>query len=601
MRFPVLPLLVFLVLRLCFLATNFEATCVPNYELMPMGMLAWAEAEGIPNLGPVELYDNCGGHMVVGWIAGWLYALAGSYYAVLKLVPIGFGVGTLLLIWWSLQRHVSARSASRFAWLFAIGTPALLQASTLAMGNHYEGLFAHAVVWAAYLELRARPGVLRAAVFGLMIALGISFYFGTIVLASCCAVSLIWEHGKHALRLAVPALVACALGAIPLVWIEQSTGGRPSGFFAHILDGTWEPDLGRPVERMARFASEVLAAAASSPGVAGIPGRWFDLLFLGLGCLALACAALRVWRVTERFVILPLVLFLPGVVLAFSFSNLGFPEFGRPMEVVGRRYTYSMQLAVLILVSWLSASWSQGGRPWQARVGLTLTALVLLSGLGHIVPERWNLEHMRVYRGHHVPYVAGAMLRDAFDRPDLVKQRVEQLPAETHEEAYFGVGHHLGLIKLSGTPPGEMVATLSQILSPYGEAERPAIARGIGASLREWVPLGGAPTAKFKAAMEELSAHPGGLRDQVVRGLAMEFEFPTVRRAGANLRRTQRIAAALPEVLKPSLWSGYGRSCRQIMERGLPSDYAILKIEVKRVPERYELAFRAGVQEGQRP
>lgn len=600
MRFPVLPVLLFVCLRLCLLGTNFEATCVPNYELAPMGLMAWAQSHGVAGLGPAELYDNCGGHLVVGWLGAWLYGLLGNHYAALKLVPLGFGAATMVLLWWSLRRHVGPRVAGLFPWLFALGTPALFQASVIAMGNHYEGLFAQACVYAAYLEVRARPSALRALVFGLVASLATTMYFGASVMVFACAVTLAWSLRAALGRVLPGLLVGAAAGMLPLFWIEHITGGRPSGFLSHVWKGSGGLDLGPVADRTWRFLSETLVSASSSPGLGPVPGRWLDLLFLVVVAVASVGAAFLAWRGKDRSSLIPILLFLPGVVFAFSFSNLGFPRFADPVELVGRRYTYGLQLAGLVLIAWCSGRWIERGWTPLAVLVLVATVPVLASGLGRIRPGSWALEPIQRYAGHHDPYLVGPLLRGALDQPDLVRQRLDAMPAEAREGALFGVGHHLGLLHLTDVGLDDLVAALSRVLSAWNDEERPTIARGLGASLRSWVPLEEPIPERFRQVIALLHVHPGPLRNNLVQGMAEDFEYPLVRNLAAYLKRTHRIAHQLPEGMVDSLWEGHGRRCRRMAERGLPEDHALLRLERERVPARHEAAFQRGaLEEGQ--
>lgn len=90
-----MALVVYVGLRLAILHTNFDAVAMPNYELSTIGNLATVAVEDHGGAPLSKYFDNVGGHLVVGWLAIPLYALFGSSYFVLKLVPLLLGLAGL--------------------------------------------------------------------------------------------------------------------------------------------------------------------------------------------------------------------------------------------------------------------------------------------------------------------------------------------------------------------------------------------------------------------------------------------------------------------------------------------------------------------------
>ena len=101
-------LLLYCVVRLGILVTNFDGVASPPFELYPMGTMAELALRGVEF--PIRYYyDNAAGQLVFGHVAIPFYALFGSTYFTLKLVPFTLGLGALVVLWWLLDRSSSLR------------------------------------------------------------------------------------------------------------------------------------------------------------------------------------------------------------------------------------------------------------------------------------------------------------------------------------------------------------------------------------------------------------------------------------------------------------------------------------------------------------
>ena len=132
-----LACVVYLGLRALVLWSAFDAVAIPAYELNPMGNIGHLTLGGWYGAPPTKFYDNCGGHLVTGFLAAPAFALFGESYLALKLVPVLLGLGSLILVWAICERSFGRSAAVVATLLFAVGPPTLFKYSMLAKGNHF--------------------------------------------------------------------------------------------------------------------------------------------------------------------------------------------------------------------------------------------------------------------------------------------------------------------------------------------------------------------------------------------------------------------------------------------------------------------------------
>src|SRR6187402_734948 len=113
----VLAVVAYVVLRALIVATSFESISLPMYELYPMGTMAELALRGIDF--PLRyFYDNAAGQILMGFLTVPVFAVFGSSYLALKLLPALLGLATLVVVWMLLSRHWSRRAANAAALLF---------------------------------------------------------------------------------------------------------------------------------------------------------------------------------------------------------------------------------------------------------------------------------------------------------------------------------------------------------------------------------------------------------------------------------------------------------------------------------------------------
>ena len=232
----VLAILVYAGSRLLVLHTAFDQTAMPMFELFPMGTLAELGRQGV-DLPPEYIYDNAGGQLLIGYLTRPFFAVFGSSYFALKLVPFTLGLGVLVLLWAFLRANFSARAATIGAFLFALAPTTLFKYSLMNSGNHFENLFF--VMLAAvcsYRFLRAGGrGWLAAS--GFTSGLALFVFLGALIPVGLFAGLHAGVRGlRQSLRDLVTWAVGFAVGLSPLVvLVSVTTVGVLFGGYAVIL------------------------------------------------------------------------------------------------------------------------------------------------------------------------------------------------------------------------------------------------------------------------------------------------------------------------------------------------------------------------------
>jgi hypothetical protein len=176
-----------------------------------------------------------------------LFAVAGSSWAALRIVPIVLNAVAAVLVWRVGRRTIGEPAASVAAALFWIWPPFLVYQLT-----HQNGFYASNVVYCSLLLLLAlrvveRPSPGRVGLFGLVI--GLAFWQTAQIVPVLAGVIAwtIWKQPRSVRRLwiAVPAAV---LGALPwIVWNAR-----------HDWDSLATPGYGDKLHSLRLLASPVL-------------------------------------------------------------------------------------------------------------------------------------------------------------------------------------------------------------------------------------------------------------------------------------------------------------------------------------------------------
>ena len=640
---------IYLLFRGLVLYTAFDSVCLPNYELY-MGNIGKVMLEG--GYGPplYQYYDNCGGHLATGLFALPLFAAFGESYLVLKLVPVGLGVLSMLLIWAIARRHFGTRAAVLAVLLFAIGPPTLAKYSMLAKGNHFENLFFQlAALWCFYRLQESERRGRWLLLFGLLAGFAIFFYFGSMAMLALLALMHLcirgWRGAFTDLRFALPGLL---LGLAPLAWVNWNSNFRPGGFLDAKLGGEHRHGLGVALERMQQLVTDFLPRGGCFEDLGPLPGRLAEWLWLGAWVLAFAvllpgvvCAIARCLRRSEslaegapaprpsRFeglLAAPFVAFLPTFVVLFGVSTFEFKPYGAPVEVGQFRYLVPHFMFSCLLIGIAAA------RLWQSeravlRAGGWLLALASLSTSLFSLPLiDWSSPDRglgRQYDGFEFAYLNNVLQRDAIldevsgERTwDLERLRAQllEVPLPERVRGAIGVGNYAAWAQSMppikrATQPRAPGLELGRLLAPFPVELQLDLARGAGSFLR------GSPHARELAAKRlrtgllalDQEAHPQ--LPHLIYGLCEEPGFPLARNTRAELAHDRWLGQFVPESLLWAWWRGQGIVCGQRLARGIESDlravdaYLASSGDEQREELWFGLGFGAGekTSEGQLP
>lgn len=635
--FLLAAVLIYVTYRALVLSTAFDEVSIPVYELLfgNIGEVALGGWYGPPL---TQYYDNCGGHLVVGLLTAPVFALLGPTYLALKLIPVGLGLGALVLLWSIARREFGPRAASLAALFFAIGPPTLAKYSMLAKGNHFENLFFQLLALFAFYHLHGTtPGsaARRRALwlFGLAAGFAVFFYFGSLILLALLGLTHVLVRGLRGaladLRQLVPAGI---LGASPLLWIQLSGGARPSTFLgSHFIGegGAQTHEIDR-VARVKELFIDFLPRGTCCEDLAGVPGALADRAYLMVFVLAwlvlgvlLARGLARVLkshravdrcdlaherRRFEDLRLLPLVGYLPAFVLLYAVSRFEFDVYLPPVEIGQFRYLVPHYTLACLVVAIAAARLYALARPASlfggglAAVMLGLSAFSLpiidLSGEHTGLGLRydgfdWRYEKSVLLRDSTVDEVTGAR---GWDLEKLARQ-LSEFPRAERQASAFGVGHWRAWALTMppakrATSPRPARLTLGELLEPHSTELRIPIARGAGAFLGG----PGAPPPALARWLPGLVAEDHPLLPFLIEGLSMRPEFPLSRSLPRWIEMSDAIGPHLPGELRHAWWRGRGVVFGRLLVRGVPADVELVRAALARTPTagRDEVWFGVG-------
>lgn len=588
----------YVVLRVLVLATNFESVALPMFELYPMGTMAELRLRGLDF--PLRyFYDNAAGQILMGFATIPVFAVFGSSYLALKLLPALLGLGVLVVVWKLLDAHVSRRAANLAALLIAVGPPTLTKYSLINSGNHFENLFFTSV--AIFLAYRwfASAWKTKRGLFAYAFSAGFALF---VFLGALIPVGILF--GMHAgLRGArktladLPVLLAgFALGLAPLFAVNVATSGRGLGF----LDAKFGDDSsgrgGDVLERMAEYLGPSLARSGVFESFAGLEREWLAALFLvavgiaylasvpgvltGLGTFARKFFArspstAEELRRFEAAQLVPFILYVPLAALAYGLSNFRLGGHYGVVEAAGYRYFLPTLLFALVLVAvWTDRWMARGGR---ARIGalalFTATAIPCASSLA--IPD-WTFGSTGVgskLDGYNLAQIARALssARNAVPHDEIVA-RVQSMPPDVRANVVAALGFNLGIARAEKSVARGETLALDELLAPWPTSWHADFTRGLGHGLRFLTRARGAP---IDAALEDarrVATQDGALRDALENGLArpgvalpMPWETESVLRENRDwLERRGRESRGFAD----GTWS----TCASILERGVEAD-----------------------------
>jgi len=621
---PPTPLLLacalYLLARGLVLHSHFDAVAIPLYELSVVGSLAKVASEGWHGAPLGHYYDNCGGHLVTGFLGVPFYLALGPSYLALKLVPVLLGLGCQLLLWRLLDRWVGRRAANWGAFLFVLGPPTLFKYSMLAKGNHFENLLFQLLTIAAFDRAHAK-GLRGRHLFLLGLAAGFAvfFYFGSLAtLAALALVQLLSRGPRRALLDLRWVLPGAALGLAPLVWIGLLTAGRPWSFLGHWLGPGERSQTLELWSNARRLFVDVLPQAGCFEDLGPIPGRVAEWAFLA--CFAAAWlvllpsflrgarAALASWRsggVGASGDLRPalLVLYFPLVVGIVTAGNFRFDPYRPPVEVGQYRYLVPhFLIALMAIAAAVGVLGRRGGI--GRRLGTALGTAALATGAFTLPIVDWTFQSTGLglhYDGFLLRYYNGVALHEARRDPETgsfswdraaVVRAVAEFPPHEQREIWFGVGHHLAWSQRMGAGrDGPAAPRLDELVAECPVEAQLDLVRGAGACARGKIGL-----ARLRRELELLAGGEHPLAPYLVEGLGMELQYPLAHRTREDLARTGRIAGAVPEVFAAAFLQGRGIAAGRLLRRGIASDLAAVGQELERpeLRDRSELWFGVG-------
>jgi hypothetical protein len=342
-------LLLFILLRALHLFTAIEL--VSFDEELYRGTIALELLTG-PKTGlwAYQADDYSGGSLVVGALAAPLFALLGPRLLVLKLVPLGFTLATLLLVIVFLRWRFGARAAVLGAALFVLAPPAFTQLSWLAMGFHSESLLFSMLILLAFERLRtaASHHAAWAALLGVLAGLGFWFtYITALTTLACVGAGLILKMRSGW----APAAAGFGLGLTP--WLAFN--------LAHGFRGLQVPTLAWPDEALASAAAGLAFIARRAilvpavgvpysfafPSVAGLPGAVLAYIYTLAALVTLIWSLAREgWRPASS--LLAPVLLAGIFYVAYVITGGTIPHGGHVIEA---RYFPPLHLVLLLVLA----------------------------------------------------------------------------------------------------------------------------------------------------------------------------------------------------------------------------------------------------------
>jgi len=508
---------VYVALRALILHTNFESVALPMYELYPMGTMAELTLRGIEF--PLRyFYDNAAGQILMGFLTVPVFAVFGSSYLALKLLPAALGLATLILVWKLLDRHFGRTAANIAAFLFAVGPPTLTKYSLINSGNHFENLaftmlaFVLAYRWFASAEKK------RGGLFVYALSCGIALF---VFLGALIPIGILFgmHLGLRGLRKSardLPVLAAgFGLGIAPLVIVNAATSARGMGF----LDAKFgNENSGRGADVLARsldFIGWRLLEAPVFEPFAGLSGALLSGLFLAafaiawlasLPSIATSITSFARWLIApprssaeevaafEHARLVPFVIYVPLAALAYGISNFRLGGHAPPVEVAGFRYFLPTILFALILIAVWADRWiTRGGAARLA--GFALLTAVAIPCASSLAIVDWRFSATGIgprLDGFNLAQMARALLsaRNAVPHEEVVA-RVEALPPDVRFQVQSALGFNSGVQEVAAAqkrrsegPDVSARFMLDPVIERYPASWSVPLQRGAGAALR---------------------------------------------------------------------------------------------------------------------
>lgn len=505
-----LAIVLYVALRVLIVATSFESVALPMYELYPMGTMAELTLRGIDF--PLRyFYDNAAGQILMGFLTVPVFAVCGSSYLALKLLPALLGLATLVVVWRLVDRHFTRRAADAAALLFAVGPPTLTKYSLINSGNHFENLLFTSVALLLAYRWLADPAKSRGGLFAYAASCGLALF---VFLGALIPVGILFglhagvRGARRTLRDLPVLALGFAVGIAPLFVVNVATGGRGLSFLdakfgaessgrggdvlARTGDflgaglaraGTFEPFAG--LSREALAALFLLAFAAAY--LTAVPSAARSVATFARGSFGAAPGTAEELRRFEAAKLVPFVLYVPLAALAYGVSNFRLGGHAAPVEAAGYRYYLPTLLFALVLVAIRADRWiARGG---AARIaGYALLTCAAIPGASSVGVVDWTFARTGVgprLDGHNLAQIARALSssRNAVPLQEVV-ERVRAMPDDVRPRVVLALGFNRGVQAAEKTlwRGGEL--DLAAFLAEWPAEWRETLAIGLGNGLR---------------------------------------------------------------------------------------------------------------------
>lgn len=348
----------FLVLRLGALLTGVEL--VYWDEELHRGTIAKELIEG-PK---VPLWDYRadhydGGSLAVGFLAVPFFYLFGPSLFALKLVPILFSLGTLIVSFLFVKRFFGPRSAWTVGLLLALSPPVFTGLSLSAIGSHPESVFFSGLMLLFFYRFlyEKRGKALSLILFGLSSGLGISFAAMTLLTLLTLLVSwLLLDRRSLFGKQGMIFLGACAVGLTPWIlynWTHEFWGLRHLEGF--LLGDTASFSL---AERLTSVPVRLLTLTFSTFPLSfcfrpflHIPGELLSLAYGLLVLFLLAPLYLQGIQGLHKTTLLPLLLYPLLLFLSYSIAGEASLPAPSPANFANFRYFSPLYYFLFLLLA----------------------------------------------------------------------------------------------------------------------------------------------------------------------------------------------------------------------------------------------------------
>ncbi|MFG0318870.1 MAG: ArnT family glycosyltransferase [Planctomycetota bacterium JB042] len=484
-----------LALRLAILFLAFDTLFTPGYELFPMGVLGNEIRLGLPSLPVLEFHDtHSGGQMLSSALTAVAFALFGTSYLALKLVPVLFAVGTLVVLFWFVWRRFGLGAATFSGLALVLGPASYVDYSTSNYGNHSEVLFFVALslfpLHAYLIEGRRTLG--QAFLFGLTCGLAVWYALSSLIVVVLYLGFWFCVEGAFFLRRNFVAwLAGAAVGTAPLSavmllyeapqakWMEAKFAGRGV-------------DLAAAPGRWAEFFTDLMPRSATFYDLGPISGATLNHVLFGLW---VAVTAIVLFRSAGSFGWCFVRVFRPGagrtpetrdlaVVFllyplalagAYAFSNFKIGNW-KAFEWAGFRYVFTGFLFLNLTGVMAYVGLERAGRRTLAHLlAAAFVGVGLLGNLGH----GFSLE--KFGEGLHYPGYYYAQTGRIFrlpryqDEPERVVELVRPIEPRLRRDVLRGAGIYTTLAAMRKVP-----FVVEDVFRSYPAEARPFVAQGAG-------------------------------------------------------------------------------------------------------------------------